>query len=101
SQLHTLKFKQNEKIEAFLRRVTELRASILALGEVVSDDALIPIVLRALPSSYCIFVITLNLLDTTVSFEKLVNLLQQEEAIHNKDDEEEQALSSHQKWKGK
>ncbi|KAH9327193.1 hypothetical protein KI387_007371, partial [Taxus chinensis] len=71
SQLHTLKFKQNEKIKSFLRRVTELRASLLALGEVVSDDALVPIVLRALPSSYHIFVTTLNVSDTTVSFEKL------------------------------
>ncbi|KAH9312971.1 hypothetical protein KI387_028006, partial [Taxus chinensis] len=94
-------FKKNEKIEAFLRRVAKLRTSLLALGEAVTDDALIPIVLRALPSSYHIFVITLNVLDTTVSFDKLVNLLQQEEDIHNKDDEEEKELSSHQKWKGK
>ncbi|KAH9294713.1 hypothetical protein KI387_038301, partial [Taxus chinensis] len=78
-----------------------LRASLLALGEVVTDDALIPIVLRALPSSYHIFVTTLNVSDMTVSFDKLVNLLQQEEAMHNKDDEEEKTLSSHQKWKGK
>ncbi|KAH9316830.1 hypothetical protein KI387_044568, partial [Taxus chinensis] len=71
SQLHTLKFEQNEKIEAFLRRVIELRDSLLALGEVVKDEALVPIVLRALPSSYHIFLTTLNLSDTTVSFDKL------------------------------
>ncbi|KAH9332101.1 hypothetical protein KI387_043682, partial [Taxus chinensis] len=71
SQLHTLKFKQNEKIEAFLKRVAELRASLLALGEPITDDALVPIVLRALPSSYCIFVTTLNVTDTTIGFDKL------------------------------
>ncbi|KAH9302747.1 hypothetical protein KI387_014330, partial [Taxus chinensis] len=78
-----------------------LRASLLALGEEVKDESLIPIFLRALPSSYHIFVTNLNLSDMKISFDKLVNLLQQEEAMHNKDDEEEQALSSHQKWKGK
>ncbi|KAH9315808.1 hypothetical protein KI387_024435, partial [Taxus chinensis] len=101
SHLDTLKFKKNEKIEAFLRRVVELRTSLLSLGEVVLDDALIPIILREILSSYHIVVTTLNVSDMTVIFENLVNLLQQEEAIHNKDDEEEKELSSHQKWKGK
>ncbi|KAH9331100.1 hypothetical protein KI387_003208 [Taxus chinensis] len=98
SQLYTLKFKPNKKVEAFLRRVEKLRASLLALGEEVPDATLMPIVLRSLPP-YLLFMTTLNLSDQTVNFDKLVNLLQQEEAMCNKDDEEEQTPSSHQKRK--
>ncbi|KAH9292987.1 hypothetical protein KI387_041827, partial [Taxus chinensis] len=43
SQLHTLKFKHNEKVEVFLRRVATLRASLLALGKEISDEDLVPI----------------------------------------------------------
>ncbi|KAH9316166.1 hypothetical protein KI387_024793 [Taxus chinensis] len=49
SQLHTLKFKHNEQVEVFLRRVATLRESLLALGKEISDEDLVPIVLRALP----------------------------------------------------
>ncbi|KAH9328288.1 hypothetical protein KI387_000396 [Taxus chinensis] len=99
-QLHTLKFKPNKKLESFVQREAKLRVSLLALGEEVIDTSLIPIILRALPP-YRIFVMTLNLSDQIVNFDKLVNLLQQEEAMYNKDDEEEHALSSHHKGNGK
>ncbi|KAH9310248.1 hypothetical protein KI387_044193 [Taxus chinensis] len=39
-----------ESVEAFLRRVAELRAELSALGEPVDDKLLVPLTLRALPS---------------------------------------------------
>ncbi|KAH9309433.1 hypothetical protein KI387_037344, partial [Taxus chinensis] len=52
-------------------RVATLRASLLALGKEISDEDLVPIVLRALPPSYRIFVTTINMSEHTVTFEKL------------------------------
>ncbi|KAH9304964.1 hypothetical protein KI387_009368, partial [Taxus chinensis] len=65
--LSQLKFKHNEKVEVFLRRVSTLRASLLALGKEISDEDLVPIVLRALPLSYKIFVTTINMSEHTVT----------------------------------
>ncbi|KAH9300798.1 hypothetical protein KI387_012381, partial [Taxus chinensis] len=61
SQLLNLKMQPTEKVEMFLRRVATLRASLQALEEEVTDTSLVPIVLRALPPSYRIFVTTLNI----------------------------------------
>lgn len=98
-QLHTLKLKSGEQIESFLRRVAELRASLLELGEEVEDMLLVPIVLRALLEKYHTFATTLNILKQTSDFEELVNMLQQEEASHVDFHEEEQAMVSNQRGK--
>lgn len=89
-----------EKIENFFRRVVELRTALQALGEEVTDDSLVPIVLRALPPSFRVFVTCLNVPHKTPSFEELVNLLQQEEAIFGETNtQNNQALAAKQKGK--
>lgn len=98
SQLLNLKMQPTEKVEMFLRRVATLRASLQALEEDVTDTLLMPIVLRALPP-HRIFVTTLNITDQTTTFEELVNMLQQEEAIHSTTETEQQTLASNQKGK--
>lgn len=95
SQLHTLLMSVGEKVADFLYRVSILRAELVALGEIVEDKMIIPITLRALPSKFWTFVTTLNITEQQVSFEELVNLLQQEEAIHSLHEEfEEKVLVS-------
>ena len=65
----------------------------------MKDKSLVPIILRALPKKFRTFVMTLNILDQKSTFEKLVNMLQQEEASHVTSHEEEQAMISNKKDK--
>ncbi|XP_059073091.1 uncharacterized protein LOC131873929 [Cryptomeria japonica] len=61
SQLHTLLMSAGEKVVDFLDRVFILRATLVALGEIVEDKMIIPITLCALPSKFQTFVTTLNI----------------------------------------
>lgn len=84
---------------SFLHYILELQASLQALGEKMEDKSLGPIILRALLEKFCTFVMNLNILDQKLTFEKLVNMLQQEEASHVTSYEEEQAMISNQQGK--
>ncbi|KAH9308227.1 hypothetical protein KI387_036138, partial [Taxus chinensis] len=89
-----------ESVEAFLRRVAELRAELSALGEPVDDKLLVPLTLRALPSRFRTLITTLTITQQEVSFATLVNYLQQEEAMQNVQEAfEDKALIMRQKHK--
>lgn len=53
--------KNREQLESFLKKIVELRAFLKVLAqEIVEDVILVPIVFRALPSRFKVFVMTLN-----------------------------------------
>lgn len=60
---------------------------------------LVPIVLRGLPTTFCIFVTTLNVTNQQPSFKQLVNLLQQEESFQEMPHEEDHTMVSTQHGK--
>lgn len=91
--------KNGEQLESFLKRIVELRASLQALEEKTEDVFFVPIVLRALPSRYKVFVTTLNVTETTSTFEKLLNLLQKEEFSSQEHDHDDHAMSTRHKGK--
>ncbi|KAH9317502.1 hypothetical protein KI387_019271, partial [Taxus chinensis] len=61
TKLHTMSMHDGESVEAFLRRVAELRAELSALGEPVDDKLLVPLTLRALPSRFQTLITTLTI----------------------------------------
>ena len=50
---------------------------------------MVPIVLRALSNKFCTFLTSLNILEQKQTFERLVNMLQQEKAFNETSHEEE------------
>ncbi|XP_059076598.1 uncharacterized protein LOC131875900 [Cryptomeria japonica] len=94
SQLHNLEMKNGERLESFLKKIAELRASLQALGEKTEDEILVPIVLWALLSTYKVFLTTLNVTEMTQTFKKLVNILQKEKSISQEPDQNDHAMTT-------
>ena len=74
SQSDSLSLNIGENIE-ILQCVLEMRASLQALHETMEDTSLVPIILRALPFTYIIFVTAIIVTNNNPNFQQLVNML--------------------------
>lgn len=83
------------KFGIFFRRVAKIKTSLQALWWTMLDGSHTSIILRTFAPSFLMFVACFNVAGRKPSFEELVNLLQQEEAIHGETLDSPINLASH------
>ena len=103
SQLHTIKMKKSESMDAYFTRVAEIRDQLGNAGEVVPNKELSIYILRGLPNTWGSFVQTVTGRDTLPKYDRLwVDCTEEESRLMAKNGEtceENQVLAT--RWKGK
>ena len=75
--------KGNETISSYLQRIKSTRDKLFAIGVHVDNEELLHIILKGLPKEYVPFASTIRTKDDSLSFEKILVLLQTKEQSMN------------------